>query len=133
MEMRFKDVLTNLKNWDFDVRSYPLTKSEAVAIRNEFEVSEMIRNLPEYDRWHKFPDEKPTDRDWYLGIFKESDTGWVSPIPYICDYVGDVTRGTTKEGWILGRITDADGLPGVEYYKILECVAWRPLPTGYQK
>ena len=76
--------------------------------------------------WINVNERLPHDRDWYLGIFKESDTGWVNPIPYVCDYVGCATKATTKEFWILRGFTDID-IP-YEYYKNLECVAWMPLP-----
>ena len=72
----------------------------------------------------------PEKRDWYLGIFKEPDTGWINPIPFICDYVGRETKATTKEGWILKECTDRD--EHIDYYFNLECVAWRSLPEPYK-
>lgn len=80
------------------------------------------RWIPCKDRLPKIPEE----RDWYLGIFRESDTGWVNRIPFVCDYVGEDTGITTKDFWIL---KDCEG----PYYRNLECIAWRPLPAPYQE
>lgn len=79
-------------------------------------------------RWTPVSEGKPTDREWYLGIFREPDTGWVNPIPFVCDYVGKETKATTKEFWILRGLTDVDN--PADYYKNLECVKWMPLPDS---
>lgn len=76
-------------------------------------------------RWIPANEKLPTNRDWYLGIFREPDTGWINPIPYVCDYVGERTIATTYDGWILHHCTDQDVT--CEYYKKLQCVAWMPL------
>lgn len=83
---------------------------------------------PEQPQWEKASKKLPTDRDWYLGIFQEADTGWINPIPFICDYVGKLTRATTKEGWIIRYCTDREVDDSGGYYYNLKCVAWRPLP-----
>ena len=80
--------------------------------------------------WISVSERLPNDRDWYLGVFREPDTGFIG-IPFICDYVGKITKGTTKEGWILRGFTDTDNPH--EYYMCLECVAWQPLPEPYKK
>lgn len=80
--------------------------------------------------WIPVSEKLPNDRDWYLGVFKEPDTDFIG-IPYICDYVGEVTKGTTNEGWILRHCTDVDTVP--DYFRNLICVAWRPLPEPYKK
>lgn len=77
--------------------------------------------------WIKTEDRLPNDRDWYLGIFQEQDTGWINPLPFICDYVGKQTKATTKEGWIIRSCTDTD-VPH-EYYTNLKCCAWMPIPA----
>ena len=82
-------------------------------------------------RWIPVSEKLPNDRDWYLGIFKEPDTGWVNLLPFICDYVGRETKATTKEYWILRGFTDID--EHIDYYFNLECVAWMPLPAPYKK
>lgn len=79
--------------------------------------------------WIPVSERLPNDRDWYLGVFQEPDTGFVG-IPYICDYVGKVTKGTTNEGWILRHCTDVDSAS--DYFRNLICVAWQPLPEPYQ-
>lgn len=83
------------------------------------------------NKWHPVTDGLPKLRDWYLGVFKELDTGWVNPLPYVCDYVGKETRATTKDFWILRGITDADHCS--DYYRNLECVAWCELPAPYEQ
>lgn len=71
----------------------------------------------------------PHERDWYLGIFKESKTGWVNPIPFVCDYVGSETPVTTKDFWIIKGVCDK--MPALEYFRDLECVAWAYLPEPH--
>ena len=85
---------------------------------------------PQEPRWIPVSEKLPHDREWYLGIFKEPDTGWINPLPYICDYVGRETKATTKEYWILRGFTDID--EPCDYYLNLECVAWMPLPKPYE-
>ena len=80
--------------------------------------------------WIPASERLPESRDWYLGLFKEPETDFIG-IPYICDYVGEVIRGTTNEGWILRHCTDVDTVP--DYFRNLICVAWRPLPEPYKK
>lgn len=81
-------------------------------------------------KWIPVSERLPKDRDWYLGIFKEPDTGWINPLPFICDYVGSETKATTKEYWILRGFTDRD--EHIDYYFNLECVAWMPLLEPYK-
>lgn len=80
--------------------------------------------------WISVSERLPENRDWYLGIFKEPDTDFIG-IPYICDYVGEVTKGTTNEGWILRNCTDVDNAS--DYFRNLICVAWQPLPELYKE
>lgn len=81
-------------------------------------------------KWVPISERLPESRDWYLGLFKEPDTDFIG-IPYICDYVGKVTKGTTNEGWILRHCTDVDTVP--DYFRNLICVAWQPLPEPYKE
>ena len=94
-----------------------------------------IENMPSVQpeqRWIPCSERLPEERDWYLGIFKEPDTGWINPIPFICDYLlGTKTKATTKEGWILKGHTDREEY--IDYYFNLECVAWMPLPEPYRE
>ena len=87
---------------------------------------------PTIGNWIKTDEMLPKERDWYLGIFQETDTGWINPVPFICDYLlGDHTAYTTKEGWIIKSCTDNDNLE--EYFLNLHCVAWMPLPKTYEE
>ena len=98
------------------------------------EIQEAVNALPSAQpeqRWIPCSERLPEERDWYLGIFKEPDTGWINPIPFICDYLlGTKTKATTKEGWILKGHTDREEY--IDYYFNLECVAWMPLPEPYK-
>ena len=98
------------------------------------EVRDRLKALPSAQpeqRWIPCSERLPEERDWYLGIFKEPDTGWINPTPFICDYLlGKKTKATTKEGWILKGHTDREEY--IDYYFNLECVAWMPLPEPYK-
>ncbi len=82
--------------------------------------------------WIPVSERLPDDREWYLAIFQETDTGWVNPLPFICDYLGKVTKFTTQDGWIIRDCTDVD-IPHEYYTKLLKCVAWHPLPEPYKE
>lgn len=69
----------------------------------------------------------PKNREWVLGIFQEGDTGWINPIPFICDYVGKKTPITTQDNWLLKMVDEPH-----PYYKMLHCIAWMPLPESYK-
>ena len=103
-----------------------LQKPQKVLVLPEPEV-ESVR--PQGD-WIPVSERLPERRDWYLGVFREPDTDFIG-IPYICDYVGKVTKGTTNEGWILRHCTDVDNAS--DYFRNLICVAWKPLPKPYEK
>ena len=83
-----------------------------------------------HSKWIPTSERLPDNREWYLGLFKESDTDFIG-IPYICDYVGKITKGTTNEGWILRHCTDVDNAS--DYFRNLICVAWQPLPEPYKE
>lgn len=80
--------------------------------------------------WIPVSERLPDNRDWCLGLFKEPDTDFIG-VPYICDYVGEVTKGTTNEGWILRHCTDV-GMAS-DYFRNLICIAWQPLPEPYME
>lgn len=106
--------------------------------RHDWDINNMIlifkdnyEPIEQEPRWIPVSEKLPNDRNWYLGIFKEPDTGWINPLPFICDYVGRETKATTKEYWILRGFTDWDDYH-IDYYFNLECVAWMPLPKAYK-
>lgn len=78
-------------------------------------------------RWISCKERLPKNREWVLGIFQEGDTGWINPIPFICDYVGKKTPITTQDNWLLKMVDEPH-----PYYKELHCIAWMPLPDCYQ-
>ena len=74
----------------------------------------------------------PEDRDWYLAVFQEADTGFIG-LPFIADYLMGVhTKYTTEDGWIIANCTDIEE-GRAEYYKKLKCVAWQPLPEPFKE
>ena len=100
-------------------------------------INRTIRNGTPYEdrsanKWIPVSEELPDDREWYLAIFQETDTGWVNPLPFICEYLGKVTKFTTQDGWIIRDCTDVD-IPHEYYTKLLRCVAWHPLPEPYKE
>lgn len=110
-----------------------LTNSASNQLDGDIKAFELaIKALEEESKtgWIPVSERLPNDRDWYLGIFKEHDTGWINTLPFICDYVGKETKATTKEYWILRGFTDRD--EHIDYYFNLECVAWMPLPKPYK-
>ena len=90
-----------------------------------------LEQEPKTGRWIPCSEKLPEERDWYLAVFEEVDTGFIG-IPYIADYLmGKHTIYTTEDGWIIHNCTDIEGSAS-EYYKKLRCVAWQPLPEPYK-
>lgn len=82
--------------------------------------------------WIPCSERLPSERDWYLAVFEEPDTGFTG-LPFIADYLmGTHTKYTTEDGWIIANCTDIEE-ERAEYYKKLKCIAWQPLPAPYQK
>ena len=82
------------------------------------------------DGWIPCSERLPEERDWYLAVFQEPDTGFIG-LPYIADYLlGQHTKYTTNDGWIIKDCTDFEDACG--YYKELMCIAWQPLPPNYK-
>ena len=90
-----------------------------------------LEQEPKTGRWIPVSERLPEERDWYLAVFEEVDTGFIG-LPYIADYLmGKHTIYTTEDGWIIHNCTDIEG-GASEYYKKLRCVAWMPLPEPYK-
>lgn len=95
-----------------------------------YELAGMIDDAPTidiYGKWIPCSDRLPEERDWYIAVFREIDTGF-QLIPKVADYIGFETEYTTRDGW---QFQEDIGKYG-EYEKILECVAWAPLPEPYK-
>ena len=90
-----------------------------------------LEQEPKTGHWIPVSERLPEERDWYLAVFEEVDTGFIG-LPYIADYLmGTHTIYTTEDGWIIHNCTDIEG-GASEYYKKLRCVAWQPLPEPYK-
>lgn len=74
------------------------------------------------NRWIPVSERLPEEREWYLAVFKEKGTNF-HLIPRVADYIGG---GENKWRWI-----DEEGLTQ-EYFDLLECVAWMPLPSPWK-
>lgn len=85
----------------------------------EMAISALSKNKGE---WIPVSERLPEEREWYLAVFKEKDTDF-QLIPRVADYIG---HGENKWQWI-----DGEGVPQ-EYFDLLECVAWQPLPEPYK-
>ena len=81
------------------------------------------------DGWISCSERLPSERDWYLAVFKEGDSDFVL-VPRVADYIGKETVCTTNEGWLIIDLEDEMGINA--YYKNLVCIAWQPLPAPYQ-
>ena len=83
--------------------------------------------------WIPCSERLPEERDWYLAVFEEVDTGFIG-LPYIADYLmGEHTIYTTEDGWIIHNCTDREDVSSEYYYKNLRCVAWQPLPEPFKE
>lgn len=93
-------------------------------------VDEIFKSPTNNNGWIKVdpdsPKTLPPSFDWVLGIFKEPDTQYVIPIPFVCERHIISGVATTKEGYCLRGITDTDN--PTDYYKSLEIVEWQNLP-----
>ena len=97
-----------------------------------FHALEELPSAQTEPKWIPVTERLPSDRDWVLGVFKEKDTGWINPIPFVCDYLGTKTPITTDDFWILKEHVDEQEF-GFDYYRSLRCVAWMPLPEPYKE
>ena len=100
-----------------DARELMYHKQEPL---DEYDLDSLPSVIP-MSRWIPVSERLPEEREWYLAVFKEIDTGF-QLIPRVADYIGN-----GENEW---RIIDEDGLVQ-EYRCILECVAWMPLPEPY--
>lgn len=83
-------------------------------------ISMAIKALEQEARWIPASERLPEERDWYLAVFKEKDTGY-QLIPRVSEYIGE-------NKW---RIIDEEAFVK-NYMDILKCVAWMPLPKPYK-
>lgn len=114
----------------FDEDGYCNDDSEEVVyLHNAIEI--VKQEAEKYNNgWIPCSERLPEERDWYLAVFEEVDTGFIG-IPYIADYLmGSHTKFTTEDGWIVRNCSDRED-ESAEYYKNLRCVAWQPLTQPY--
>lgn len=80
-----------------------------------------------FNCWIPCSERLPSERDWYLAVFKEPDTDFVL-VPRVAEHIGETTEATTNEGWLIIDLEDNM----CDYYKELSCIAWMPLPEPYE-
>lgn len=115
------------------IASYPGPVDKSVVRRILTQMpacDQLATNLQPTCNWIPVTEKLPEHRDWFLGVFKEQDTGWINPIPFVCDYIGRDTGVTTVDFWLLKEHDCTEA--GFEYYRNLTCVAWMPLPDPYE-
>lgn len=96
-------------------------KPNIVVFEQEKEALYMaIKALKQEPKWIPASERLPEERDWYLAVFKEKDTGY-QLIPRVSEYIGE-------NKW---RIIDEEAFV-TNYIDILKCVAWMPLPEPYK-
>lgn len=116
---------------------YKGEKGSEVAIDNAIKIINQLAEEYNQDStkknqgWIPCSERLPKERDWYLAMFQEVESGFIG-LPFIADYLMGVhTKYTTDDGWIIANCTDTeDG--SAEYYKKLKCIAWQPLPEPYK-
>lgn len=101
--------------------SYSL--ENVISWRNEY--FDMVRVNGD---WIPVDEILPEERDWYLAVFRETDTGY-QLIPRIADFINMPEKeNTTSDGWGIIDLEEPK-----EYIKSLKCVAWMPLPEPYKE
>lgn len=118
------DVLRAVQNYGINVNKEELEKALAY---DRHQYNQGYYDGLNADKWIPCSERLPSERDWYLAVFKEPDTDFVL-VPRVADYIGKTTKGTTNEGWY---IIDWGDKP-TDYYKELKCIAWQPLPEPYK-
>ena len=79
--------------------------------------------------WIPVSEKLPEERDWFLAVFRELDTGYQS-LPRVAEFINRPDdEHATSDGW---HIIDFFEGPK-EYIKLLKCVAWMPLPEPYKE
>jgi hypothetical protein len=79
--------------------------------------------------WIPVSERLPEERDWFLAVFRELDTGY-QLIPRVAEFINRPDdEHATSDGW---HIIDFFEGPK-EYIKLLKCVAWMPLPEPYKE
>jgi hypothetical protein len=79
--------------------------------------------------WIPVSERLPEERDWFLAVFRELDTGY-QLIPRVAEFINRPDdEHATSDDW---HIIDFFEGPK-EYIKLLKCVAWMPLPEPYKE
>lgn len=100
---------------------YIVTNKEKYRVTEQaIKAVKAIKALEQEARWIPVSERLPEERDWYLAVFKEKDTGY-QLIPRVSEYIDE-------NKW---RIIDEEAFVK-NYMDILKCVAWMPLPAPYK-
>ena len=131
MNKAFEKILERLSN----IRRVVKTDEDEEWNRAIYKSTEIVQEVAEeYNNgWIPCSERLPEERDWYLAVFEEVDTGFIG-LPSIADYLmGEHTIYTTEDGWIIHNCTDREDVSSEYYYKNLRCVAWQPLPEPFKE
>lgn len=121
-----KELSTGYKALLYIKECAELVGLEVIEGKTAFDVifmAEIMKRLREErePKWIPVSERLPEERDWYLAVFKEKDTGY-QLIPRVAECIND------ENNW---RMIDEEAF-SKEYLDILECVAWMPLPEPYK-
>ena len=79
--------------------------------------------------WIPVSEKLPEERDWFLAVFRELDTGYQS-LPRVAEFINRPDdEHATSDGWHIINFFEGPK----EYMKLLKCVAWMPLPEPYKE
>nr|DAX01177.1 MAG TPA: Protein of unknown function (DUF551) [Bacteriophage sp.] len=79
--------------------------------------------------WIPVSEKLPEERDWFLAVFRELDTGY-QLIPRVAEFINRPDdEHATSDGWHIINFFEGPK----EYMKLLKCVAWMPLPEPYKE
>lgn len=122
------DVMELVQNEDGTFSAYDDTYDVVIHCETEEEQKKIIERL-KATNWIPVSERLPEERDWFLAVFRELDTGF-QLIPRVAEFINRPDdEHATSDGW---RIIDFFERPK-EYIKLLKCVAWMHLPEPYKE
>nr|DAL61685.1 MAG TPA_asm: Protein of unknown function (DUF551) [Caudoviricetes sp.] len=122
------DEILLIKNEDGTFSTYNDAYDIVIHCETEEEQKKIIERL-KATNWIPVSERLPEERDWFLAVFRELDTGY-QLIPRVAEFINRPDdEHATSDGW---HIIDFFERPK-EYIKLLKCVAWMHLPEPYKE